>query len=158
MVKKNSRTLAGVALDWAVARAEKMQVFVDVNDDLVRVVREMGVDDEPVFRPSQDWAFAGEVLARERIVLMPTRTGGWFTSMWGVRDDEGHVREVGIDADDPLTAVLRCLVFSKLGDFVEIPDELADVDKGASWCSVLVPQIGRQSAAKGAASKATNLA
>jgi len=149
MVKHSSRNLSGVALDWAVARAEKMQVFVD-DEKLGKVVREMGVDGEPVFRPRQDWAFVGGIIVRERIVLIPTKTG-WFTSMFNVEDEHGLARPVDIQGDDPLTAVLRCLVFSKLGDVVEIPVELAAVENGAFWYSEL-PRIGSQAATNLAAS------
>ena len=126
MIKHTSRFLDGVALDWAVARAEKMQVFVDVNDESGKVVREMGVDGEPVFRPRQDWAFVGGIIVRERIVLIPS-VRGWFATSHHVKKkySQDTVEAMG---DDPLTSVLRCLVRIKLGNVVEIPVELAGIE------------------------------
>jgi hypothetical protein len=74
-----------------------------------------------VFSPSTDWAQGGPIIPRERIGLdqfpnSPCRAYigtpvKYEHAMWA---PEG----------DPLLAAMRCYVASKLGDTVEVPDEL----------------------------------
>ena len=108
--------LTGAALDWAVAKCVGL-----VNGDGLDVdfILEMG------YRPSTDWAQGGEIIEREKIgVWWATHyvddEGQESGNHWYAETAEGLVR----DGATPLIAAMRCYVASKLGDDVEIPEEL----------------------------------
>ena len=96
-MKIKTSELTGAALDWAVAMAENWA----------------GADFE--VRPySTNWAQGGPIIEREKIGLLPSgnayyeRNGGTYYSY----------------GPTPLIAAMRCYCASKLGDTVEIPEEL----------------------------------
>jgi hypothetical protein len=93
--------LTGAALDWAVAKCEVGAEFI-------------GEIDDPHFY-STDWALGGVIIERERIELRDAGGDGWAA------DDNLHATQYG---DTPLIAAMRCYVASKLGDEVEVPEEL----------------------------------
>jgi hypothetical protein len=68
---------------------------------------------------STDWAQGGPIIEREGIAPWPVsaRLTGWVA--------ESHTAFVLGRGATPLEAAMRCYVASKLGDEVEIPDELA---------------------------------
>ena len=102
--------LTGAALDWAVAKCEGV---------LMRWER--STHDEPPleYSPSTDWALGGPIIEREHISIEATRVGG-LGDRW-MAEDTGHCTEF---ADAPLIAAMRCYVASKLGDEIDIPEEL----------------------------------
>ena len=63
---------------------------------------------------STDWAQGGPIIEREGIAIFIE-----YPKDWGATD--GNYRKAG---DTPLIAAMRCFVASKLGDEVEIPEEL----------------------------------
>lgn len=67
--------------------------------------------------PSTDWAQGGPIIEREHIgtyhFVLPE--DGWAASVF---DDPIYV------GPTPLIAAMRCYVASKLGDEVEVPEEL----------------------------------
>jgi hypothetical protein len=70
---------------------------------------------------STDWAQGGPIIERERIGFKYTGTAMEFVAwvngeLSTVNDQHGPT---------PLIAAMRCYVASKLGDEVEVPDELA---------------------------------
>lgn len=75
------------------------------------------------YSPSTDWAQGGPLIERERIGTWPS---GSIESMWAARPDY----EVYPDrlppayGPTPLIAACRCFVASKLGDIVDIPEDL----------------------------------
>jgi hypothetical protein len=68
------------------------------------------------FSPSELWAQGGPIIERDRIAIDPYVTH----SQWGANKDGAFYR----DGPTPLIAAMRCYVASKLGDEVEIPEEL----------------------------------
>jgi len=69
---------------------------------------------------STDWAQAGPIIEREFICVsapMHPSTAPWFA----ISDSTGCKSS----GPTPLVAAMRCYVASKLGDEVEVPDELA---------------------------------
>lgn len=113
--------LTGAALDWAVAMIEFPEPDYENDDRLVYVYG----DDEFHFSPSTDWAQGGVIIERERIQITPR---GETTDMWEAiifdnifMDDGSDCFQIGTT---PLIAAMRCYVASKLGEEVEIPDEL----------------------------------
>lgn len=109
------------ALDWAVAHIEE-------NVPLTEFIALLGLPEADNFwkyRYPTDWAQGGPIIEREKITLLwqpPSYDGGrWFACIGDALDDEtlGQHHE-----SSPLIAAMRCYVASKLGDEVEIPEEL----------------------------------
>jgi hypothetical protein len=95
--------LQGAALDWAVAKCEGLDYWHP----------EIG-SSQPDY--STDWAQGGPIIEREKIALSyDTERFGWVASFYAGDDVFGGT---------PLIAAMRCYVASKLGDEIEIPEEL----------------------------------
>ena len=98
--------LTGAALDWAVAQAEvktwAVWRFVEWHSD-------------GDLNYSTDWALGGAIIERERIELRGDGDDGWIAC------DNLNLEQTGTT---PLEAAMRCYVASKLGDEVEVPEEL----------------------------------
>jgi len=97
-MKLKTSELQGAALDWAVA---------DCDIDSTVYLH---------YSPSTDWAHGGPIIERERINVC--YDGGGY---WCATTDAGDPLKF---APTPLVAAMRCYVASKLGDEVEVPDEL----------------------------------
>ena len=114
-MRMKTSALAGTALNWAVAICEgyKPKDFCP-HDEHFR-------DEEDVwFSPSDDWAQGGPIIEREGIELCRLKDGEWRGQLYEEGIDKMH-REYGAA---PLIAAMRCYVSSKLGEEVEIPEEL----------------------------------
>lgn len=72
-------------------------------------------------RPSVDWEEGGPIIERERINIRPDQSTPAFRAYVIVRPFGLSHRHIG---DTPLIAAMRCYVASKLGDEVDIPEEL----------------------------------
>lgn len=109
---------SGVVLDWLVAKCEgKNGVLHD--DGITRcivIAAPSGVY-KGIWKPHFIWAQGGPIIEREKIRLDP-RESSWHAQIWS--DNETEVRY----CPTPLVAAMRCYVTSKLGDEVEVPDEL----------------------------------
>ena len=107
--------LTGAALDWAVAKCEgKNGVLHD--DGITRcivIASESGVY-KGTWKPSTNWAQGGPIIEREKIGLLPSGNAYY-------ERDGGTQYSYG---DTSLIAAMRCYVALKLGDNVEIPEEL----------------------------------
>lgn len=88
------------ALDWAVSVAE-----MDTEDG----------NSPPPY--STDWAQGGPIIEREAIALTTQLTN----KDWMAVSFHGDIDGFG---PTPLIAAMRCYVASKLGDEIEIPEEL----------------------------------
>ena len=84
---------------------------------------EQFVEDE--FEPSENWGDGGPIIEREGIATWFERYEDedaglpcWFAAKYGEREYPGPTL---------LIAGMRCYVASKLGDKVEVPDELMEV-------------------------------
>lgn len=113
-VKTNE--LQGAALDWAVATA---------NGDYPQWDAERGVfyqangDDMDY---STDWAQGGPIIEREMICIECVfHQAFWNAYTPAPEQPTGEAHAYG---DTPLVAAMRCYVASKLGDTIEIPEEL----------------------------------
>ena len=120
-MKIKTSELTGAALDWAVARLE----FPEHSSyDLEVWVTPLPCDDPEDFKyqPSTDWAQGGPIIDKNRIGVEPWGADAqWLAQTYNAA---GRVifRQYG---PTPLIAAMRCYVASKLGDEVEVPDELA---------------------------------
>jgi hypothetical protein len=112
--------LTGVALDWAVAKCETYPMGIWYDEEELPMIRD---DEVPEWKPSTNWAQGGPIIEREFIQLGGGITNNeprWFAIR--VKDDKsGACKGHG---PTPLIAAMRCYVASKLGDEVEIPEEL----------------------------------
>jgi hypothetical protein len=113
--------LIGAALDWAVAKLN--QDWSD--DDILANLQED--DDGGFYSPSTNWAQGGPLIEWEEICTkrqLPCSAGyEWNAWIWTKHIVKGG-SSAGGSGPTPLIAAMRCLVASKLGDEVEVPDEL----------------------------------
>ena len=111
--------LTGAALDWAVAKCEgATEEWRSDAPFLWHGVPCIRMDGHDVnYRPSSYWVLGGPIIERERLDLWWCEGNKFYTaSKSGGKDVE--------DGPTPLIAAMRCYVASKLGDEVEIPQEL----------------------------------
>jgi len=106
-MKVKTNELSGVALDWAVGKCEGV-----VNGDAL----DIGFIKEGGYTPSTDWGQGGPIIEREQIAIYLGDEDEW-TGLDGWKKGTGPT---------PLIAAMRCYVASKLGDEVEVPDELLE--------------------------------
>ena len=116
--------LTGAALDWAVAKCEGSDQFAQYTPHLrVYHQRTDSLSSYTVtFCPSTDWTRGGPLIERECIDVM-FEGPEWYAYMRYEAAD-GYNRTLQYDGPTPLIAAMRCYVASKLGDDVEIPEEL----------------------------------
>ena len=125
-MKIKTKTLSGIALDWAVAKCEG---GIEQGVYGTPVLMESGLHlhycdvllSHP-YSPSTDWAEGGLLIQRERMKVMPCMdvlVEKWIASHC-LRQSKWS-QECG---PTPLIAAMRCYVSSKLGDEVEIPEEM----------------------------------
>lgn len=127
MTVKTSK-LTGAALDWAVAKSEGRTVetrlsglggaqrfAVFLNQRWVR-----GAERWDQYAPSTNWAQGGPIIEREKMWV------SWVESNYKHIDGcwSAHVRSRICYGPTPLIAAMRSFVASKLGDEVEVPEEL----------------------------------
>ena len=107
--------LSGTALDWAVASCEGIELENGhYNRLLVDGRMSKGQSMLVMYLPSTDWAQGGPIIEREQIAIFLNGDDEWTA-------EDGWYRASG---PTPLIAAMRCYVASKLGDEVEIPEEL----------------------------------
>lgn len=95
--------LEGAALDWAVSKA------IQPGYENWRTAEHI----RQGFTPSTDWAQGGPIIEREGIALLPP----------GIAEMPGFEGR----GETLLIAAMRCYVASKLGDEVDLPEELKEV-------------------------------
>ena len=122
--------LTGAALNWAVAKADQ-PAYSD--KALIRALTAGadGIGNEwKAFSPSTDWEQGGPIiegmfsqgLRLHTNEFMPRKDGPLLI----VASLSGDVHTGFYFGPTPLVAAMRCYVASKLGDEVEVPDELCD--------------------------------
>ena len=119
--------LIGPALDWAVAKCEGYvcQFDDEVSGPWLVPQEEFLHDEKPLskFSPSTNWSQGGPIIERERITISQGRD--LIASIWhplsGVESDWYRFKQTGLT---PLVAAMRCYVASRLGDEVDVPEEL----------------------------------
>ena len=135
MHKIKTSELTGSALDWAVAKCERREgraVRSTLNGTLsIRLMRGTGIDPNP-YSPSTTWAQGGPIIEREGIHTATLASGiDLFVHQTFKPGDKWEAELMVADRDSfvytaptPLVAAMRCYVASKLGDEVEVPEEL----------------------------------
>ena len=119
--------LIGPALDWAVAKYEgytdlRRNPHRFANDMLVMTAprAEWGVEYLVDLDYSTDWSQGGPIIERERISVIDV--DGY--DFWKADKLNKEAIPVISYGPTPLIAAMRCYCASKLGDEVEIPEEL----------------------------------
>jgi hypothetical protein len=121
-MKIKTSDLTGTALDWAVGY---------IMGEKLRILDRQIVWPED-YSPSTDWAQGGPIIDREDIAMSSKPDG-----LWAAYAPQGTkaVTHAGQTVEvynwtykqcgyTPLIAAMRCYVASKLGDTIEIPEEL----------------------------------
>lgn len=124
-MKIKTSELKGTTLDYAVAVCEdmidkdKQGYFVRWGQNGTALYTLDVIGDE--FFPSSNWSQAGQIIEREGITLYAGvhLVGG----NPGAQIYERNNPKV-VTGDTPLQAAMRCYVASKLGDEVDVPEEV----------------------------------
>lgn len=117
-MKIKTSELIGPALDWAVAKCEGMTDSEErfwvpdyISGQTAVLLRD--------YTPSKRWVQGGLIIEREKIDIWPFENE--------VHEDSWGARMLNIcisSGPTPLIAAMRCYVASKLGDEVDVPEEL----------------------------------
>ena len=114
--------LIGASLDWAVTVAEQPEAL-RFGAEYWREQRRTSTTlfGEYLHRWSTSWSWAGPIIEREVISLIHPKYDCWTAHCYDKTvDDESYT----LDGPTPLIAAMRCYVASKLGDEIDVPDEL----------------------------------
>lgn len=114
-MKIKTSELIGPALDWAVAKCEGLKPD---EDGCLTVAGDYAI--EP-YRPTTNWSQGGPIIEREMIATNPSND--WRLGVW-IAYYCGPINSNSMYGTTPLIAAMRCYLASKLGDEVEIPEEL----------------------------------
>jgi hypothetical protein len=117
--------LIGPALDWAVAKCEDIELQPPVRGQQYVYSKAFG----NYYNPSHTsgWGIGGPIIERREISVRFLPDGAnsqWFADMYYTNEDGGPEQESEEFGPTPLIAAMRCYVASKLGDEVEVPEEL----------------------------------
>lgn len=132
-MKVETSTLTKTALDWAVAIAlgiprEEIRLPRIKDFSLCRYLRDEDGELNGSYRTGPDllfsskWEAGGPIIERERIEVRPTTvsladpTKNWSASI--------HDVWMFMPGPTPLIAAMRCFCASRLGDEVDVPEEL----------------------------------
>ena len=113
--------LTGPALDWAVAKCEGIGEVDKFGGVWVLMPNEPHFNE--AYTPSTDWAQGGPIIEREGIATKQW-LGAWQAEVEFLPDDDTHYRYGRSYGPTPLITAMRCYVASKLGDNIDIPEEL----------------------------------
>ena len=120
MKKVKTAELTGAALDWAVAKCEMLRTPYIVTVDGFHIARNELDTWKPhglcKYLPSSLWAQGGPIIEREGISWHCGNKSSWHAYVYG-----GSENTTG---PTPLIAAMRCYVAAKMGDTIEIPEEL----------------------------------
>ena len=104
-------------LEYLVAKCEGKPVLVIGDTVYDKWAIDEGCDGDNSLHYSTDWAQGGPIIEREKMTVESLDTGWLATRI----EHPAFSEEQG---PTPLIAAMRCYVASKLGDEVEIPEEL----------------------------------
>lgn len=121
-MKIKTSELIGPALDWAVAKCEKAGIS-SFDTDKGILLNTAGNQ----YSPSTNWAQGGPIIERCQLEISHAYNDYWVAA-YSHPHFSGRVKSYfKQDGPTPLIAAMRCYVASKLGDEVDVPDELTSV-------------------------------
>ena len=109
--------LTGAAPDWAVAKWEGVALLDPYNNEWELCWTLLADNSGDYYAPSTDWAQGGPIIEREQMEFDRDEDTQLYSAYDGVHGGVGQTH---------LIAAMRCYVSSKLGDEVEIPNELTE--------------------------------
>ena len=131
-MKINTSELTENALDWAVAKCKGMDIEIRPAGACGRRLYVLAAASDRTpwtlvwqgWSPSTDWAQGGEIIEREKISLeFMLGAGDAGADVWvATRYERPEFAEE--QGTTPLIAAMRCYVASKMGNEIEIPEEL----------------------------------
>lgn len=123
-VKIKTSEITGPVLDWAVAKCEKPGITGQAPDGKLRAMPTSSFGPTVVYSPSTDWSQGGSIIEREGICTRfdpKDARGAWYAVV-------GQWRFLSPDFEGSgptlLIAAMRCYCQAKLGEEVDIPEEL----------------------------------
>lgn len=121
-MKIKASELIGAQLDWAVAQASdfKVRIISSDNPDGRWQIQKPWMNSGP-FWPSQDWSQGGPLIDKHNVFLGASL--GAPLAICRVATDRG-MRESHCEGPTKLIAAMRAIVAAKLGDEIEVPEEL----------------------------------
>ena len=120
-MKLKTSELQGAVLDWAVAKAEGIELSNGCYNRLL-VDGRMSAGQKMLtpYNPSTDWALAGPIIEREKLCITASVEGDWTAFCVS---DEMDMQWI-CRGPTPLIAAMRCYVASQMGDEIELPEEV----------------------------------
>lgn len=121
MVKVKTAELTGLALDWSVAKATGINAEISYKHDPENHNEEpceiFDNDTVDAFSPSTDWSQGGPLIDEHDV---------WLSDYDGacVASCEPHFGRFIQEGNTNLIAICRAVVATKLGEEVEVPQEL----------------------------------
>lgn len=119
-MKVKTSELSGKALDWAVIKASNFPVMMHEGSF---VSYDMEMDAYVIIQPSVAWSQCGAMISRFGMTITPASSD---RTEWMARFSENEEMLDGFGST-PQIAICRAVVAAKLGDEVDIPDELMEV-------------------------------
>jgi len=120
LIEVKTNTLAGAALDWAVAQVEGLPALVYKCDAPYVYIDLPGRGCGP-YLPSHAWCEGGPLIEKYKLDLgAPMETDQLV--IWSANTEWGY--PLGHKGETPLIAACRAIVAAKLGDTVQVPKEL----------------------------------
>ena len=125
-MKVKTSDLIDAALDFAVASARDESVRVE--GGRVRFALSQFTNDYDLYSPTTDWAQGGPIIGQKignlwkHNKLDPNEPDVWTAAAYHKAPDGTMLYYE--EGPTPLIAAMRCYVASKLGDEIDIPEEL----------------------------------
>lgn len=130
-MKIKTADLTGRSLAYAVGVAEGFRVETWHSRSVA--IWSPGLPRSVPWNPNSDWSQGGPIIEREEIntfkynklnPLDPDKWCGHKVVPRKAMDGFEYTAALGLDGPTPLIAAMRCYVASRLGDEVDVPDEL----------------------------------
>lgn len=119
MAKIKVAEASSLALDWMVAKCAGLNAKLSSTGFLIYSNKSVPTGPNGrVFQPSSAWAQGGLIIDLEGIGFYKANESKWWAHPYG--------GEYNAEGKTALIAAMRCYVTSKLGDEVEVPDELLE--------------------------------
>ncbi len=124
-MKIKTSELTEAALDWAVGMAEGMELTLYGVDPSIRA-RVPGLGLHAPWSPRRYWNQGGPIIWHNRLELFDCAFLGLHEQWKSVHTPNGLEPHFyfQVYGPTPLVAAMRCYVLSKLGEEVDVPEEL----------------------------------
>lgn len=124
-MKVKAAKLIGPALNWAVAKCEGKNITLMRNDDGSLFPQPVWADGIQQLDYDSSWNLSGPIIEREELKIFKNAAGAnWVAGRERLWPDATGLRCQYKHAPTILVAGLRCFVASRMGDEVDVPDEL----------------------------------